>query len=75
MDNHAAGVDENPVGCRKSLDTGIAEAAVFQTFAEFLCHGGNLPGRTTGGDHHEVRNAGFAFQVDGHKILRLIIVK
>ena len=75
VDDNAARIHQHPVRCGQAFDTRVAVAAVFQTLGELLCDGGHLPAGTAGCDHHEIGDARFALEVDGHDVLGLVVIE
>lgn len=75
VDNHVAGVKQHPVAARPALDLGAAQAAFLKRFQDMVGHRADLTGRSSGSDHHEIRDAGFAGQIDNDDIFRLVIFK
>ena len=75
MDDHIAGIDQDPVGGPKALDADVAPAGLFQVLDQTIGDGRYVPVRTAGGHHHVVADRRLAVEVYGNRILGFGLVK
>src|SRR5581483_12210585 len=54
MDDHVAGVDQDPVGGFQALDPDVADALVLQVLKQPVGHGADMTIRAPGGSDHVV---------------------
>lgn len=68
-------VDQHPVAGWLAFDAHLAQAGFLEGFDEMIGDGADVPLRAAGCDHHIVSDGGFAAQVDGDDVFRLIIIQ
>jgi hypothetical protein len=75
VDDHVIGIDQHPVGGRKTFDPDVLPELPLDSFGEFRCHCSNLPRRPARRDDHVVGDARFAFERNGADFESLVVVE
>jgi hypothetical protein len=75
VNNHVAGVDQNPVGMGQAFDLGATESGVFDRAQQMVGQSGNVSLRAARRDDNGVRERRRALQIDGDDVLGLVVIK
>lgn len=72
MDNDIAGIDQYPVAAGPPFDLSAAQSNIPKHSKKMIGHRADLTSRSSGRDHHIIRNAGFSGEIDNDDIRCLI---
>jgi hypothetical protein len=75
VNDHLAGIDEDPVAVRHALDPEVALSAGLELVDQMIGDGPDVTVRTAGSDHHAIGNGCLTVKIDCHDIFGLGIVK
>ena len=75
MNDDVIRIDQHPVRGRKPFDPNVLAKSLFDLVAKLNRHGGNLPRRAAGRDHHMVGDVGFARERNGDHFYGLIVIE
>ena len=75
MNDHIAGIDQHPIAIGQTLDMGVWDSALLETFGDVLRDRTDMPVNPAGGDDHVIGKGRFAAKVYGDRVFRLHIVQ
>ena len=75
MDNHVAGVDQDPVALPHPFDTNARTARTFNVLDEVLGNSADMALRPAAGHDHVIADRGFSGEIDDDAVLRFHIFK
>ncbi len=73
MDDHVAGVDQDPIRLAHPLDAGRTMAALFELLDQMGGERRDVAMRTATGDNHVIGDGSFSGKVDNRNVLGLVV--
>jgi hypothetical protein len=73
MDDHVAGIDQDPITMRHALDPRRRQAGIPTRFDDAVGYGANMNIGATGRDNHRVCEGGFSRKIDGDDLFCLSV--